>query len=140
GERRVVSVILARGLAAADVTATLSAQHGTRFDCLADGSLLAMFAGPNAVDQAERASSVATALAATFDEARIAVATGMSELHDGTPLGEAIDRAAALLDHPRAPDDHVHLDQITTRLIEARASTGTSRHAGEPAFVGRTRE
>jgi hypothetical protein len=64
----------------------------------------------------------------------------MSELRRGAPLGEAVDRAAKLLDQSTL-DDPVQMDKITTRLTEARADpTGQLARSGDPAFVGRARE
>jgi hypothetical protein len=134
-ERRAVSVVLARGVGAS--ASALAARYGGRFDRLADGSLLATFAGANAVDQAERAASVATAIAATAPAVRIAIATGMSELRGGAPLGDASDRAGLLLD---GTGDRVRMDQITVRLVEARTPVGDLPRSGDPAFVGRARE
>jgi hypothetical protein len=142
-ERRVVSVVLARGLRGdAEAAAELSARHGARFHRLPDASLLAAFAGPNAVDQAERAAQVAAAIAASTNDARVAIATGMSELRRGAPLGEAIDRAAKLLDVSAADASaRVKMDKITTRLTEARADpTSQLARSGEANFVGRARE
>lgn len=146
-ERRVVCVILARfvgraGADPADGARDLSTRHGARFDALADGSLLATFAGPNAVDQAERAAQVATEIAAATEYARVAVATGMSELRRGAPLGEAVERASRLLDESTG-SDRVRMDRITARLVEARADvnpTARLARSGDPAFVGRARE
>jgi hypothetical protein len=146
-ERRVVSVILARVLGAvgtdpADLARDLSTRHGARFDPLADGSLIATFAGPNAVDQAERASQVATEIASATEHARVAVATGMSELRRGAPLGEAVERASRLLEESTG-GDRVRMDRITARLVEARADANPTvrlARAGAPAFVGRARE
>jgi hypothetical protein len=144
-ERRVVSVVLVRGLGEggadpAEVARDLSTRHGARFDRLADASLLACFAGPNAVDQAERATQVATFIASATEDVRVAVATGMSELRRGAPLGEAVERAATLLDW-NTGDDRLRMDRITTRLVEARADpTGRLARSGDTSFVGRARE
>jgi hypothetical protein len=147
-ERRVVTVVLARGLGdagadPAELARELSARQQTRFDRLADGSLLAAFTGPNAVDQAERAAHVAAILVSAAEGARVAVATGMSELRRGAPLGEAVDRAALLLeeDGARAHGPAPRMDRITARLVEARADpTGSVERSEDPAFVGRARE
>jgi hypothetical protein len=144
-ERRVVSVVLVRGLGESGTDPTawareLSARHGALFHRLADASLLATFGGPNAVDQAERATQVAGAIATTTADARVAIATGMSELRRGAPFGEAIDRAAKLLDQSTS-DDRVQMDKISSRLTEARADpTGQLARSDDPAFVGRARE
>jgi hypothetical protein len=138
-ERRVVSVVLVRGLGEGGTDPTTLAL-GARFHRLADASLVATFAGPNVVDQAERAAEVATAIATTTVEARIAIGTGMGELRRGAPLGEAIDRAAKLLDLNTSVGG-VQMDKITRRLTEARADpTGQVTRSGDPAFVGRARE
>jgi tetratricopeptide (TPR) repeat protein/predicted Ser/Thr protein kinase len=141
GERRVISVVLAQGAASAtDVARELAARHGARFDRLADGSLLATFAGPNAADQAERAAALATAIAAAAPGARVAVATGMSELGRGAALGEVTDRAAGLLVGGTA--DRVRMDRSTARLAVARVDPAPSEPTalGEVGFVGRARE
>jgi eukaryotic-like serine/threonine-protein kinase len=139
-----VAVILARGIEMDATDPAIAARdrstrYGVRFDHLADGSLVATFCGSNAVDQAERAARVARAVASTKG-ARVAVATGMTELRRGASLGEAMDRAAMLLDRDVLVEG-VSMDRITARLVEARADpTGHLERSGDPAFVGRARE
>jgi tetratricopeptide (TPR) repeat protein len=137
-ERRVVSIVLAHGVTAG--AAELSAEHHAPFAELADGSRLCTIAGSNAADQAARAVIIGRALAAR--DARVAVATGMSQ-HAGlpahvkrpAPLGDAVDRAAALLLEDRA--DSLRIDDVTERLVASRADP--SSH-GPDGFVGRARE
>jgi predicted Ser/Thr protein kinase len=152
-ERRVVTVVLARGMVPDADVGPLSSRHGARLARLADGSSLATFADANAADQAERATALARAIVAAHAGVGVAVATGMSEAGPRTAawpggaaaLGDAVDRAAALLADPPPGAvvslDPVRVDVTTARLVESRvAADGRTRAARATAFVGRTRE
>src|SRR6185437_5538879 len=80
-----------------DVAATL----GTSAEVLLDGSLVVVFEGSAAVDQAARAARAALRLQKLVSgPLRISIATGRGEIAGAIPFGEVVDRACALLDAP----------------------------------------
>jgi hypothetical protein len=145
-ERRVVSVVLTRGVER--TAAELSALHRVTFVALADGSVLATFAGQNAADQADLATRVAKSVASEAPGARVVVATGMSEPGPlpseratggaRAPLADAIDRAARLWSTPG--EDALRIDPVTRRLTESRDDAATAKARRRDGFVGRARE
>jgi hypothetical protein len=73
-------------------------RHGGRAELLADRSLLAVFAGAgSAADLASRASRCALTIAPLLAGAPVVIVTGRAALAASMPVGELIDRAAALL-------------------------------------------
>ncbi|MFT3775798.1 MAG: protein kinase [Minicystis sp.] len=155
--------------------------YGARLSALADDTLVITLSGRGAAtDQAARAARSALALRAAMPGARIVLCTGRGEIGDRFPTGEVIDRAARLLrdvaegarsgldsprgslaDEPvsrRAPAAPVHLDDVTSALLDIRFDTrvgplGAELHGerelfdtartllGKPTpFVGRDRE
>ncbi|WP_437717336.1 protein kinase [Sorangium sp. So ce448] len=143
--------------------------HGGHMEALADGSaVVAIVAGRDATDQASRAARCALALRKVAPTRPMALSTGRAQLARQRPVGEAIDRAARLLDacearraHARQPDPRgpsIAIDDVTARLLGARfevSGEGERRElhgerdvAGSAgtllgkacAFVGRERE
>jgi eukaryotic-like serine/threonine-protein kinase len=87
---------------------------------LPDGTVLVKLVGGSgsAMDQAVRAAGCATELRAAHPKAVVAVATGFAETSGRLPLGEVIDRAAAMLcGHEQTITT---LDGVTASLVETR--------------------
>ncbi|WP_437680233.1 serine/threonine-protein kinase [Sorangium sp. So ce131] len=107
-----------------------------RIQWLADGSLAVIVPpAPSAVDQAAQAARCALAIKEQWPEARVVLATGRALLKDRLPVGEALDRAKALLrpggsaasggSEPElegAPEagPGVWLDRLSERLLGSR--------------------
>ncbi|WP_437779576.1 serine/threonine-protein kinase [Sorangium sp. So ce1097] len=164
---------------------TLVADHGGGVDRLADGTWVATFlgvprvprsagahdgerpssTGGTASDHAGQAARCALAMRALLPRAPIALATGRGRVRGRSPAGEAIDRAAFLVEDARraraageeAPA--IRVDALTAALLEGRfetdrAESGAGLLRGERAtpeaartllgkrtpFVGRDRE
>jgi tetratricopeptide (TPR) repeat protein len=114
----------------ADLLAPLGATvatHGGRLEPLADGSLVVLLSGARAAtDQAAKAARAALALRALLPDAKVALATGRALVADRFPVGEVIDRAAALIRAP-APEGErppVRIDEITSGLLDVRFDVG----------------
>ena len=140
-ERRLLSLLVARAGEAPAKDATLvddpsfapteapagganlrsvAASLGAGAEVLVDGSLVVVFEGSAAVDQAARAARAALTLKSRVDAPlRIAIATGRGEITGAIPFGEVVDRACALLDAPEAPGG-VRVDALTSDLVEGR--------------------
>jgi hypothetical protein len=73
-----------------------------------------------ASDLATRAARLALAVARVLPALRLAVATGRAETTAHVPVGDTIDRAAALLRTPAAPVASPLLDDVTTALVGPR--------------------
>ncbi|HVG59990.1 MAG TPA: protein kinase [Hyalangium sp.] len=98
-------------------------ESGAQFDQLVDGTRIILLAGGGAAtDQAVRAARCALAVRQVLPGAPIAVATGQARLAGTLPVGEAIDRAAALLlkTATRGPPSIIALDALTAGLLERR--------------------
>ena len=142
-ERRVVTLVLAGGLALAEdatpptqaahdatlvegedhrVWASLretARAHGARLDALADGTLVASFAssaGP--IEHALRAASFAQRLRETAPDASIVMATGLARSSGDLPFGELIDSAVASL--RRAGAAEIRIDDVSAGLLGTR--------------------
>jgi len=142
GERHMVSVLLARleGPSQILTIATSSSATSThermlvelslirekarrhRGDAvrLTDGTLLVTFSGvrTTAMEQAGRAARCAHELLSMHPAAIAVLATGFAQTAERLPVGEAIDRAAALLSGHHASGTIV--DAVTASLVEAR--------------------
>ncbi|WP_437592538.1 protein kinase domain-containing protein [Sorangium sp. So ce1000] len=143
--------------------------HGGHMEALADGSaVVAIITGRDATDQASQAARCALALRKVAPTRPMALSTGRAQLARQLPMGEAIDRAARLLDacvarraHERQPDPRgppIAIDDVTARLLGARfevsgegelrelhgerdvAGSAGTLLGKESAFVGRNRE
>ncbi len=132
-ERRLVALVLARGgpppeSKADDRLRAAVERHGGRVDRLADGSIvLTLTSGGAATDLAARAAQLALAARRLIPGATLALATGRSAPTldgTGTPFGDVIDRAAAMLRAAPAPapfdEPIVHLDDVTAGLLGPR--------------------
>jgi len=135
GEKRLLSVILAGGGSNTDALTPYRdaiedavGPFGGDAGFLLDGSLVVtLTGGGNANDQAVRAARAALALRGALPDTRIALSTGRGEQARGRPVGEAIDRALALLSGapPAAPtatspSRPVQIDEVTAGLLDPR--------------------
>ncbi|MDI3290320.1 protein kinase [Polyangium sp. 15x6] len=165
-EQRLLSIV-AVGAPAEDVDAehtsarrevleSAAERFGARIEWLADGSTLAVFMNAtSAPDAAARAARCALWLRPRIPETPIAIATGLGEVDERVPVGQVLERAAALL---RTAGRWVLVDEVTAglleaRLVVARGPGGLELHReeeisatartllGKPSpFVGRGRE
>jgi eukaryotic-like serine/threonine-protein kinase len=147
-ERRVVSIILAAPAAAEpqhapvidadrmrrknDELSRLAAKFGAELTHLEGGALLVVFRVlGTAADLATRAADYALALRQARPELRIAVSTGRAETVSRTPIGPAIDGAAAILhDLAWGEGETIRVDDLTAGLLDARfrvESDGSTR-------------
>ncbi|MDC3960275.1 protein kinase, partial [Polyangium jinanense] len=129
---------------------------GARVEWLADGSMLAVFMNAtSASDVAARAARCALQMRLRAPDVPVAIATGLGEVAEALPIGQVLDRAAALL---RAAGRWVLVDEVTAGLFDARfvvvrGPGGLTLHReeeisatartllGKPSpFVGRGRE
>lgn len=157
-ERRFVSVVLASRCAAivADgaTTVTIAADDvvemrervrtavlpfGAWLDRMADGSLvMTLSEAEAATDLAAQAARCALSLLDAVPDLRVAVATGRALVGKALPVGEALDRAAALLDV--TPQGVTLIDEVTRGLLDARFvvddTAGTPRLASERQHTG----
>ncbi|MDC0742502.1 serine/threonine-protein kinase [Polyangium mundeleinium] len=157
----------------ADVVAAVRhevAPLGARVDKLRNGALVVTLLGAGEpTDRAARAARAALRLRAILPDAAIALATGRAEASARLPVGEVVDRVAALLeretpalqDGQRGPGGEVlgiRIDDVTRALLDARFDVTSlpdghrlvvERTSGEAArtllgrpspFVGRDRE
>ncbi|MCY1014468.1 serine/threonine-protein kinase PknK [Pyxidicoccus sp. MSG2] len=98
-------------------------ESGAQVAQLVDGTRIILLAGGGpATDQAVRAARCAFAIRQVLPNAPIALATGQGRLAGTQPVGEAIDRAAALLwrTAARGTAPVIALDALTADLIEGR--------------------
>ncbi|MDC3962188.1 serine/threonine-protein kinase [Polyangium jinanense] len=150
----------------ADVVAAVRhevAPLGARVDELRNGALVVTLLGAGEpTDRAARAARAALRLRAILPDAAIALATGRAEASARLPVGEVVDRVAALLERENVsstkPPVDVHIDDVTRALLDARFDVTSTpsghrlvaeRPSGEAArtllgrpspFVGRDRE
>lgn len=182
GEKRLLSLVVAMPMVRAEIQAhhdTIPAWPGNdrrlavenaagflkaRVDELANGALLLSIVGErHPTDQAARAARCALRLCAILPDAAIALATGRAEARGKLPVGEIVDRVAALLDQATKNQAEqpgcIVVDEATQSLFDLRfevvsAGTGVYRLLGERAveeegrtllgkpmpFLGRDRE
>ncbi len=108
------------------------AAHGGRLEPLADGSLVVVLAGTRAAtDQAAQAARSALRLRAFLPDAPMALATGRALVAERWPVGEVIDRAAALVRSAasevallRDAVRPIRIDEITAGLLDVRFEVG----------------
>jgi len=145
-EQRLVSIIVAAAESLPEEEVTLESRQavsqqalldslcsrltnfGARADGLADGSLVATLVQEHgeARDQAARSARAAMMIKDRWPSATIAIVTGRGVLSNSLPVGDALDRAAALLRERRvqvaalAQDpEFILLDEVTARLLDA---------------------
>ena len=136
-EQRLVSVMLARldDRSPAVTSATLASEHvlselsvvrerasryGGEAVRLTDGTVLVIFSGGGgtAMDQAVRAARCADDLRSLHPTAVVSLATGLAQTTERLPVGEVIDRAAALL--VGRNESVTAMDGVTASLVEVR--------------------
>jgi eukaryotic-like serine/threonine-protein kinase len=101
--------------AVASALLAVGASADSRVERLADGSVIVTFTGEaSATDAAARAARCALGLRRLMPEASIAVATGRGQVADRRAVGEAIERAVALL---RLELDGIRIDEGTAGLL-----------------------
>jgi serine/threonine protein kinase/tetratricopeptide (TPR) repeat protein len=107
-----------------DALHRLAVSFEARIERLLDGSIVATLVGRgNASDQATRAARFALLLRALVPRAPMALATGRGEVTGAFPMGEVIDRAAALVRKARGDEPAplgVRLDDVTSGLLNPR--------------------
>jgi tetratricopeptide (TPR) repeat protein len=154
GERRLLSVVLARGdfgpvrsndeatvsddesLRAASLEA-VARTYGGRMEALFDGSRVVTLTGTRAAtDQAAQAARCAIALRRLLPNGSLSLATGRGEVDGKWPVGEAIDRAVRLLSSAAtrsaetgtdAAVGSIHIDVLTAGLLDARFDVVSER-------------
>jgi serine/threonine protein kinase len=140
GDQVLVSVVLATppGGPGGRTTASPPDLEGLRasmsrfncpIECLLDGSVVATIVAPQgATDQARIAARCALSLRERWPEARVAVTTGPAPLDRSSRIGDAVDRAARLVESTDGGSwDAVRLDALTAGLLDPRFVTA-SRH------------
>jgi tetratricopeptide (TPR) repeat protein len=141
GETRLLSVVLARNAPRAEVDSddaptlhyegkeleslrALAKGYGGQLERLVDGSVVVTISGTRAAtDQASLAARCALALRTMLPTALMVLATGRGKMEARWPVGEAIDRATALMTSisaPAASDGSVHIDELTAGLLGER--------------------
>jgi len=146
GERRLISVVLAElsfesdsgvlrractedGSAFLDELREIVPKFGGRLAQFADGTVVVTLEGRGAAkDQAAHAARCALAMCELLVEAPVALATGHGDVSQPLPVGEVIDRAAALLDaeiagrarHEPGTEPGIRIDAVTAGFLDAR--------------------
>ncbi len=100
----------------------LARRHGATIDRVGDGTWVAVLAiRGSATDQSASAARLALELSAELPEAHVIAATGRGVVEGRWPIGDAMERAAALL--REAEENHggeVMVDSTTAGLVEAK--------------------
>src|SRR5215472_15134046 len=112
-------------LAAADALLSDKVRaFGARFERMRDGTVVAaLFGGGTAMDQAVQAARCALVVRTLLPAVPVVLATGRAVLDGALPVGEVIERAAALLRPMRAPGAPgsdpraVRVDDVTAALL-----------------------
>ena len=115
---------------------SIATAYGAELALLADRTLVMTLSGHGAAtDHAARAARCALALRTALPRAQMALCTGRCEVGVRAPTGEVIDRAAGILRavaardvvagpvSRRAPPAPIHVDDVTTALLDARFAT-----------------
>jgi hypothetical protein len=98
----------------------LASRHQATLSQLADGSRVLVFGSSGAAtDRALSAARAAMELRGARQDVALVIATGRASLTGRLPVGEALDRAGALLASARAGE--VHVDSTTASLLGDRA-------------------
>jgi eukaryotic-like serine/threonine-protein kinase len=95
-----------------------AARLGAKLELLADGSVVATLTGNGtATDHAVAAARCALSLRTALPTVPLALATGSGSLTCGIPVGEVVDRAAALL---RDAGSSIRIDEAMAGLLDGR--------------------
>lgn len=92
---------------------------GARVEQLADGSVVVIFAGRDAREQAMNAARGAISLRAVMPTAPMALATGRGDASAPYPVGQAVESAVGLLARGLGREA-VAVDEVTAGLLDAR--------------------
>jgi eukaryotic-like serine/threonine-protein kinase len=111
----------------------LAARHGATIEPLRDGSIAALITGTAssggaATDLTVRAARMALEMRGLVPDATIALATGRRVIADRLPVGEVIERAAALIRGARSRQPAIVVDRMTAGLLDVRFEIGGSEH------------
>ncbi len=107
--------------------------------CMTDGAIVATITGEtSATALAARAAQVGLTLGESMAKLRIAIAIGQAEVDRVSPVGPAIDRAAALLAQETAHAFSVRVDDATHGLLDDRFATIVD--GGVRVLLGRRKE
>jgi tetratricopeptide (TPR) repeat protein len=151
-EQRVVTVVLASSGSAAPVTAEtletrvgpppaiarIAASVGAHAEALAGGAIVVtVTAAGSATDQVARAARCALAMRRELKDAAMVLATGRAVLAARLPFGDAVDRAARMLERARAraPERGVLIDDVSAALIDPAFAVRTEAD-GSAVLVG----
>ncbi|MFO0578728.1 MAG: AAA family ATPase [Polyangia bacterium] len=117
----------------ADLVVQELATAGAMVERLIDGTLVAvLMPGEIATDQIMQAARCALRVREHLPRAHVAVATGRGALGPGLRVGDAIERAVALL--PCEGGGGVRLDEVTAGLLDSRFRV--AREASGPVLLG----
>ncbi len=145
GEQRLVSVIVAQGEPPTETGRRVDTERsrilpiikefGGTVESLASGALVATLQGTgSATDQAVRAGRCALRVQVEMGDAPVVLATGRGVVAGPLPVGDAIERAAALLaaESARRADGAarhgVRIDETTAGLLDARFELAGDEH------------
>jgi len=113
---RVVAVLLASG---GEDVAQIALDNGAAAETLQGGSVVAAFGlGQTRGDETVRAARTAMRIRARHPKARLALASGLAHVSEGTVTGEVVDVAAALLG--RARPGEIRLDTESVGVLGER--------------------
>lgn len=152
-EQRLISVLLLESVAASGVDLTsgetmptggrfsavryqraaeVLSEYSARSDWLMTGELVVTLGGlHDATDLATKAARCGMALSKIFEGTRVVMATGRGNADSNVPVGEVIDRAAAMLRGPSPAESQeyeldvdptlaMRVDELSARLLERR--------------------
>ncbi|MEZ4307893.1 MAG: protein kinase [Polyangiaceae bacterium] len=132
-ELRVAAVLMVSGTArpadADDKVRAVAGAHGGRADALRDGTLVITVHGESLVsDQAARVADIAVAIRTMLPQGLMAIATGRAEVGGPQLIGDALERAAHLLESEvtRARTDParetavIAVDEVSAALLDPR--------------------
>jgi tetratricopeptide (TPR) repeat protein len=109
-----------------------AARFGVRAYPLTEGTAIALAPErTSAADQATVLARFARFAVETFPGAQAALTTGSAVTSGGPPVGEAVDRAVALV-RAAGPAEGVRADQVSATLVASRFEV---RHAGDARFI-----
>ncbi|MFO0553470.1 MAG: protein kinase [Polyangiaceae bacterium] len=117
--------------------ARVASSFEAEVEVLAKDALVLVLRGAVATDLAARAASCAIALHDTAGSLAIGLATGRADLAGRVPMGEAIDRAVALM-RASLDDGAIHLDEATDGLLDDRFERSPAPCALEDARATHT--
>jgi eukaryotic-like serine/threonine-protein kinase len=111
----------------------LATRHGASLEPLRDGSIAALITGSAssggaATDLTVRAARCALEMRGLIPSAPIALATGRRVVAARLPVGDVIERAAAMVSRAHAEPAAIVVDRMTAGLLDVRFEVGGSEH------------